>query len=238
MRGKPSREAAHPSVPAPASRFSYGRSRGSSSALQPQFSSSFALRDRLKRETASLHRRLEAQFELLDPALCIDRYRRILECFLGFYDPLEARLARAFAADPAVGFPLRVRAPLLELDLLALGTSQRELADLPRCTELPSLSCVEELAGCSYVLEGACLGGRVIAPVLQRRLGLAKGTGASFFAGDEAGTATRWSAFLAWLETLASAGVRTDAVVAAAGATFSAFLAWSERRGRAFLAGT
>src|SRR5689334_18465753 len=42
------------------------------------------LRQQLKRETADLHRRLEVDLGLLDSELSLDRYRRMLEVFLGF----------------------------------------------------------------------------------------------------------------------------------------------------------
>ena len=168
------------------------------------------LRQQLKRETAELHQRLEAELGLLDPELSLDRYRRVLELFFGFYAPVEAGLARVAAAGPPLGFPLRARSELIESDLLALGLSRRELAELPRCTDLPRLSCPEDLAGCLYVLEGACLGGQVIAPALHQRLGVAKGSGASFFVGDAEGTSARWILLLAWLEGLARAGARSE----------------------------
>ena len=168
------------------------------------------LRQQLKRETADLHQRLETELGLLEPELSLHRYRRVLEAFYGFYAPVEASLARLAAAGPPLGFPLRARSELIESDLLALGLSRRELAELPRCTDLPRLSCPEDLAGCLYVLEGACLGGQVIAPALRQRLGVAKGSGASFFVGDAEGTSARWLLVLAWLEGLARAGARTE----------------------------
>ena len=164
------------------------------------------LRRRLRRETAGLHQHLEAQLAVLDPQLSIHRYRNVLRAFYGFYPPVEAGLAQLAAAGPPLGFPLRARAALLESDLLALGASRPELAELPRCADLPRLLCREDLAGCLYVLEGACLGGQVIAPMLQRRLGLAKGSGASFFVGDAEATAARWTCVLTWLEGMSSAG--------------------------------
>ena len=166
------------------------------------------LRQELKRETADLHRRLEIDLGLLESELSLDRYRRVLEFFFGFYAPVEAGLARVASAGPPLGFPLRARTALIESDLLSLGLSRRELADLPRCADLPRLSCPEELAGCLYVLEGACLGGQVIAPALRERLGVAKGSGASFFIGDAEGTPARWRLVLAWLEGLVRAGAR------------------------------
>lgn len=189
------------------------------------------LRRQLRRETAGLHHRLETQLALLDPQLSIHRYQQVLQAFYGFYEPVEAGLARLAAAGPPLGFPLRARAELIESDLLALGGSRPQLAELPRCVSLPQLLCREDLAGCLYVLEGACLGGQVIAPVLQRRLGLAKGSGASFFAGDGDATAARWTRVLVWLEGLTGAGARGDEIVAAACATFRALARWVDRQG-------
>lgn len=96
---------------------------------------------------------------------------------------------------------------------------------------LPRLSCREDLAGRLYVLEGASLGGQVIAPVLHRRFRLAKGSGASFFVGDGEGTPARWMLVLAWLEGLVHAGARSEEIVAAARATFESLAQWVERQG-------
>lgn len=188
-----------------------------------------ALRQQLKRETADLHRRLETDLGLLESELSLDRYRRVLEFFFGFYVPIEAGLARVASAGPPLGLPLRARGALIESDLLSLGLSSREITDLPRCADLPRLSCAEELAGCLYVLEGACLGGQAIAPALRVRLGVDKGSGASFFVGDADGTPVRWGLFLAWLEGLVRAGSASAEIVASARATFLAFAQWVER---------
>jgi heme oxygenase (biliverdin-IX-beta and delta-forming) len=187
------------------------------------------VREQLRRATADLHVRLETTLDLLGPDLSQGRYRRILECFFGFYAPIEAGIARAASVGPALGLPLRDRTRLIESDLLSLGLSRREVVDLPRCADLPRLSGPEELAGCLYVLEGACLGGRVIAPVLRERLGVARGSGASFFIGDAEGTQARWRVFLDWLEGLVRAGAPRGEIVASARATFLAFALWVER---------
>lgn len=187
------------------------------------------VRGQLKRATADIHRRLESRLDLLAPDLSPERYRRILERFFGFYAPIEAGLARVASAGPALGLPLRARTGLIVSDLFSLGLSPPEVAGLPRCADLPRLSCPEEVAGCLYVLEGACLGGRVIAPALREQLGVAQGSGASFFTGDAEGTPARWSAFLEWLEGLVRAGAPAGEIVASARATFLAFALWVER---------
>ena len=189
------------------------------------------LHQQLKRETAGLHKRLEAQLGLFEPEFTIHRYIHVLQVFYGFYAPVEASLARLTAASPELGFPLRARSELIERDLLALGLSRRELVELPQCTNLPRLSCLEDLAGCLYVLEGASLGGQVIAPTLSQRLGVAKDSGASFFVGDSEATSARWSLVLNWLEELVRAGARSDEITASACATFLTLARWVEQRG-------
>src|SRR5688572_3076886 len=140
-----------------------------------------SLQQRLKRETRAVHQHLEAQLGLLDPGLDMHRYLGVLQAFHGFYVPVEAAVRRRAAAELPLGFPLRARAELLERDLLALGQSPEDIAALPLCSDRPELSCVEDLAGCLYVLEGACLGGQVLSQLLHRRLGLRKENGAAFF---------------------------------------------------------
>jgi heme oxygenase len=186
-----------------------------------------SLRRRLKRETTAVHLHLETQLGLLDPSLDMNGYRRVLETFYGFYVPVEIDVTRLAAAEPPLGFSLRARAGLIERDLLALGRSPTELAALPLCSDRPELSCSEDLAGCLYVLEGACLGGRILSPLLHRRLGVAKESGAAFFAGDEERTLPRWTVVVAWLDGLPRTGASTEKIVSAAKSTFDAFARWA-----------
>jgi len=186
-----------------------------------------SLRRRLKHETTAVHQHLETQLGLLDPSLDVHRYCRVLETFYGFYVPVEIDLMRLAAAEPPLRFSLRARAELIERDLLALGRSPAELAALPLCSDRPELLCSEDLAGCIYVLEGACLGGLVLSPLLHRRLGLAKDSGAAFFAGDEEWTLPRWAVIVGWLDELPRTGASTAKIVSAATATFDAFARWA-----------
>jgi heme oxygenase (biliverdin-IX-beta and delta-forming) len=185
-----------------------------------------SLQQRLKRETTAVHQHLEAQLGLLNHGLDVHRYLRVLEAFYGFYVPVEAAV-RCAAAELPLGFPLRARAELIERDLLALGRSPADIAALPVCGDRPELSCVEDLAGCLYVLEGACLGGQVLSPLLHRRLGVTKGSGAAFFAGDEQSTLARWTLVVAWIDGLPRTGASTTRIISAATATFDAFARWA-----------
>lgn len=188
---------------------------------------------RLREATGALHRRIEAELDVLAPDLTIERYRRILETFHGYYEPLERRIADAIAAtaEPP-SFAVLSRGALLRRDLAALGVPPSALAELPRCAELPTLRQTADLAGCLYVVEGAALGGRLISAELGPRLGISAGRGASFFVGEGPRTGARWKAVLAWIECVAVGASPGDAIVDAAAETFRTLERWcSEQSG-------
>ena len=184
------------------------------------------IRAQLRRATAALHVEIERKLDLT--ALSIDRYRLILKAFYGFHAPLEARMA---VNAPAPGFTWPARAALVERDLLAVGVPASAIAQLPRCENLPALARRGQLAGCLYVVEGACLGGQIIARGLQQRLEIGPETGAAFFAGEGSGTAARWSRVVAWIDGVVRDGAPPQEVVDSACATFRALINWSEDRG-------
>ena len=160
--------------------------------------------------------------------LSFERYRRVLAAFHGFYAPLEARFWRFGPVAPPLGFALPQRARLLELDLGALGAP----ATVARCEDLPEIATTAELAGCLYVLEGAALGGQVLARSLASRWQLTPSTGTAFFFGDgPVATKRRWALVLDWLERVALAGADAPAAVAAASATFLALERWAAVQG-------
>src|SRR5688500_15811320 len=162
-----------------------------------------SLRRELRHATGPDHRRLEAALDLQSPELSFERYRRVLAAFHGFYAPLEARFRRFGPVTPRLGFALPQRARLLELDLVALGAPAADTG----CEDLPEIATTAELAGRLYVLEGAALGGQVLARSLARRWQLTPGTGAAFFFGDgPVATKRRWALVLDWLERVAGSG--------------------------------
>jgi heme oxygenase len=178
-----------------------------------------SMHERLRRATAAQHGALDQGLRyVLGGELSLERYTRLLAALYGFYTPLEASLA-------ALPVPLIRRAALLERDLRAL---RRNPARVPICSEPPQLSSVDQLAGAFYVVEGACLGGQVIARAVRRQLGLRPEHGAAFFGGDGARTAARWKAVLAWLESRNGAGRE---VAEGACRTFGALSRWLSARG-------
>lgn len=183
---------------------------------------------RLRRATADQHGALDQGLRyLLSHELSLLGYTRLLEALFGFYVPLEARL-RQLHTHARVAVPLLRRAPLLEHDLHALGTPP---ARVPLCAEMPRLATLDHVAGAIYVIEGACLGGQVIARAAMRRLRVGPENGAAFFVGAGAQTAARWKRVLAWLdqwERGTSAGVE---IIEGACRTFEALAQWLSARG-------
>ena len=137
---------------------------------------------RLKAATATHHERLERRVDIASRVGSRDAYRELLERLYGFYRPVEARL-EPFAV-PAVTPKL----PLLVADLEELGSDP---ANLPLARRLPAVRDLREALGVSYVLEGATLGGAVIAKLARRELGVQ----AAFFGAYGRDVARRWRAF-------------------------------------------
>ena len=178
----------------------------------------------LRHATEPDHRRLEIALDLLTPELSRERYGRVLAAFHGFYAPIEAQFRQLKPVGPPCGFALPDRTRLLELDLTALCVPRPSA----HCGELPAVTSAAELAGCLYVLEGAALGGQMLARHLASLWRLTPSTGTAFFFGDGPHvTKRRWALVLDWLERIGQAGGGTEAVVATARATFVALERWT-----------
>ena len=144
----------------------------------------------LRTSTADDHNRLDALVGAIDGAAS---YRNYLSGMYGFRAPLERRLANS--ALPERWLPWR---PLflggaLATDLESLGI------DLPLAHDATDgIETTAALIGTLYTLEGASLGGQLIAR-RAAAIGIGAGNGASHLnpAGDPAGN---WRGFLGVLE--------------------------------------
>ena len=174
----------------------------------------------LREATRADHLRLEGALNLLDPDLTRDRYGRVLVAFHGFYAPLEAQFRRHHrAASLELDFELPCRAPLLVADLAVLGKSPAAHDDVP----LPEIRTLSEFAGRLYVVEGAALGGQILAHHLADRWALGRDSGVAFFSGSgPRETGRRWARVLAWLERAVKSGADSRDMGVAASATFRA----------------
>jgi heme oxygenase len=184
-----------------------------------------AVTQRLRTETRAAHDRLESDLDLLDGRLGPDRYRLLLERFLGFHRVLEPRLDRWHDATPLLDWPVRRKTALLLADLADLGVDGSALDAVPDCPEVPDVDGSAAALGVLYVVEGATLGGRLIAERL--RDGVVPATALRFFGsyGDEVGR--RWHHWRAVTTTWVGADAgRADAVVRSATGTFEVLGRW------------
>ena len=181
----------------------------------------------LKDVTRESHRALERQMPLLDAALRQDTYRHMVQQLFTYHRPLEAALLSSSGfAELGITYAERAKTARLARDLEALGLSTRDLEHLHDCENLPSLAHPSHIFGCLYVLEGATLGGQIVARHLQASLGLTADCGASYFSGYGVDTGPRWKAFCGLLIAYASRVDDHDAIVAGATATYSTLSTW------------
>jgi heme oxygenase len=152
-------------------------------------------------------------------------YVQVLGAYYGFYAPLEARIQHA-ASWAILGFPLepRLKTPLLIRDLASLGLAEPDWRQLPLCPFLPALHSFPTALGCLYVLEGATLGGQLMARHLAQTLQLGSANGAAFFNSYGADVGVMWKAFRSFVDAQQPAAA--DAIVHGACVTFAALEQW------------
>jgi heme oxygenase len=174
------------------------------------------LSDRLGRGTAPLHEHVDGRLDL--PGALRDRahYRVMLAAMLRAWDAVERTLATS-GAGRALGLDAIRRADALRADLAALGGTPGDPG------RPPAAMGVAEGVGTIFVLEGSALGGPVLAPLLERHLGLPAGEGTAFFRGLGPRTAGRWADVQGRIDAWGRgcAGAEVDRAVWAAQLTFA-----------------
>jgi heme oxygenase len=179
----------------------------------------------LRAATRSDHDRLEARLALGRAASSPAAWAAVLRAFLGFVEPMEARLAASPLAGALPDLHERLRAPLLRADLRALG---EDPTAAPRCTDLPAAGALAEAFGVAYVLEGSTLGGAVIARTVGRDAPELAGA-LRFFGAAGPQAAARWRGFLAALERWPATAEDRHRAGGAAAATFATLERWLDR---------
>lgn len=183
--------------------------------------------DRLREHTAQLHQQAERAVDLPSRCRDIPSYRSLLATLLGLYSPLEDLLSRFDWASAGIDLPARRKAHLLRADLAVLGLTANEVWILPRCEETPAPTTLAGAFGVLYVLEGATLGGAIIARQVREVLGIEPASGGSFHAcyGNQSGIL--WRGFCAAMESYCGEDEgRIAEALREAAATFSAFERW------------
>ncbi len=180
--------------------------------------------DRLREHTAPLHRRAERAVDL--PSRCgdVESYRRLLALLLDVYTPLEDHLSQFDWLAVGIDFPVRRKAHLLRADLAVLGLTANEVRALPHRQETPAPTTLAGAFGVLYVLEGATLGGQIIARQVRETLGVEPSSGGSFHACYGGQSGVMWRGFCAAMEAYCGDDEeRTGETLKEAAATFTVF---------------
>lgn len=185
--------------------------------------------ERLKQETRALHEQIESVVPILRPGADAVVYRRYLEKLLGFHRPVESHVAAVNGIE-MLGLMLdrRWKSPRLERDLLGFGLAPGAVASLASCANTPRIRSLSSALGCMYVLEGATLGGQVIARELRARMPAVLDRGSSYLRCYADQTGAQWRAFTAVLLAYGQHEAAQAEMVDAACETFATLRAWLE----------
>jgi heme oxygenase len=192
--------------------------------LQEVDVNTLSLPERLKRETAEVHKSVEKRLDLLRDGFTRADYSQLLARFYGFYEPWErAALPLMREWDPAL-FEGRLKSPALAADLRFFGI---EPGSLPRCDNLPAMDSLAAVLGSAYVLEGATLGGNFLSGHFRNRLSLPSDA-LHFYTVYGAQTGSMWILFRQALERAESCAP-AETFITSARSTFEAITAWLTR---------
>ena len=195
---------------------------------------SSSLMERLKVETADLHRRTESttfQRMLFAGEVSRSMFVRYLVGLYGMHSALEDHLLRATWRVPEMATILTTahfHATRLRKDLEFFGVAPRQGREFPSVSdyvarlERESESCPVALLGAHYVFEGSANGGRILAPRVRRALRLTGVEGSESL--DPHGEKQReiWLDYRRRVDECAPAVLSAEAVLAMARDTFLA----------------
>jgi heme oxygenase (biliverdin-IX-beta and delta-forming) len=181
----------------------------------------------LKQRTLWHQRRLDKKLDLFHSVRTYDDYRRLLERFLGFYEPVETALEATFNSSVfKFNFRQRKKTPLLVRDLHSMKVRNTEI--LPRCSIIltPRVDTLPRAFGCLYVFESATLNGQIVVRHLSHRLGLSPEFGGAFLNSYGNNVVGMWRDFGQQLKAYASQPALKEAVIRAAIDTFICMDQW------------
>jgi heme oxygenase len=188
----------------------------------------FGLVERLAAETREHHADADADVDrfLFRAATTHHDYRAFLIRIYGFVMPLEAALVAAPGLTEVIDLDDRTKAPALLHDLVALGLTHDDLAEVPLCLSVPAFRGPAAALGWLYVVERPMLATAVLRRHLATRLG-AQMEYASAYLQLYGGTAgTRWRELGVALDRVAGTEAIADRVIAAATDAFRCMHRW------------
>lgn len=178
---------------------------------------------RLRSATEATHQALHSHpmlMPLTQGAVNQLHYIHVLQCFYGFYAPLERTLLHSSLADDYRAYAC----PSVDWLVEDLQFYNQPLASLPQCDALPRVRDRADLLGLLYVKEGSLLGGRVIQRHLNTNLPTEQNS-LRFFAGLGDDTGRHWRELLQALEQYSQVLAPED-ITTSASEVFERFAGW------------
>lgn len=187
------------------------------------------LRKRIKDETRSLHEKIEKTYlfnKIMQKKITLCEYQLLIKVLYGFIAPCEDLIDSLKSRSVIKN---RKKKILLEQDINALKISENCDVALPKCADLPVLSEHEYVLGYLYVMEGATLGGQIIAKMLKNQLQVTPDHGGRFFYGYGDETKMMWGEFCSFLCRIHS-NEQQNKIIHSARSTFKKLYKWMENR--------
>lgn len=156
-----------------------------------------------------------------------EHYKDVLKTFYGFYYPFEQKLENVEEwKNHDFDLKRRRKSQMLIEDMKKLGISDDEIKDIKMCEKLPKMDNLADALGCMYVVEGATLGGQIVANKINEVLGFDGDNGASFFSSYKENLRPMWKEFSDFINKYSDDTNITDPIVDASDETYHRFNDW------------
>ncbi len=194
-------------------------------------------RVKLRQLTFKAHEAMHHQRDfaaILSGRLTMTDYARLINCLSSFHETFEEMLRQSSVhLVPEINFTRREMAHLLEADLSALDMNLPRYNPSQLQRHMPDVQSREGVLGSLYVVEGAALGGKIVAEKLRYLFKNDDRAGRQFFRGRPQPDALPWSTFCEVLQ-LHAVTADFDKVKEAALQTFGALFFWLNHDGDQF----
>lgn len=182
---------------------------------------------RLNLETQPHH---EAADQLWAPLLArgVTKWQYVagLAAVYGFEAPLEAALAYTPNLRLAIDLRSRIRAGLVAQDLIMLGLSPGEVADLPQCSSIAPFGSPLEALGWLYVSERTTLQHEAVRQNVVGRLGAEVERATAYLSVYDGVVGLRWQELGSAFDRFVRTDRAYDEVIAGAQAAFRCLANW------------
>lgn len=184
----------------------------------------------IRAATQDLHAVLDAQVVIAGPDPGPAEYLRHAAAMLGWLEPVEQQLHReTWPAELEMDARLH-KTEALVTDLALGGWSSEEIAQIPRCRDLPPLDNEPRRYGALYVIEGSTLGGQMLLRRLQPSM---PAWPLQALAGYGRDTSRLWRIFVTNLEQVGVSPGFAERAARSAAVTFRTLIDWLQNAGAA-----